>query len=368
MKIGVLKEIKTLEGRVALTPLGVQKILKTNPGSHEIFVQTQAGIKSGFSDDEYVNAGAKILPTAEAVYAAATLIVHVKEPLPPEFHLLRKEHILFTYLHLAPEPELTKKLMEIGCTAFAYETLELQDHSLPLLAPMSAVAGKMAFVYGLYCSQKNAGGQGIYLGQIDGKTKAKCLIIGGGYVGVNSAESFLGIGAKVTIIEKNPKRRTKLEKQFPNATILPDTELKSQLLDADIVIGAVLVAGAKAPKLITKEDIKKMKKGAVIVDISIDQGGLTEVSRATSIEKPTYIVDDVVLCCIPNIPGTVPRTSTDLLTSATLSYVIRLANEGLDVIKSDLQFQTALNIYKGKCTNKLVADAVGVDFTSPQSL
>jgi alanine dehydrogenase len=367
LKIGVIKEIKTLEGRVALTPNGIQKILESNPGKHEVYVQSNAGINAGFSDSEYVEAGAKILPTAKEVYDEITLLVHVKEPLPPEFPLLKSKHILFTYLHLAPEPELTKKLMEIGCVGFTYETLEA-DGTLPLLAPMSKVAGKMAFVYALYGAQKSAGGVGIYLGEIDGKSSGRCLIIGGGYVGINSAESFLGIGTDVVIIERNPKRRDELEKLYPKATILPDTELKNQLPLADIVIGAVLIAGAEAPKLITREDMKLMKKGAVLVDISIDQGGICSESRATSIQEPTYVVDDIVLCCIPNIPGTVPRTSTELLTAATLPYVIQLANEGLDVIKTSREFQTALNIYKGKCTNKPVADAVGVEYTDPASL
>lgn len=367
MKIGVVKEIKILEGRVALTPNGIKEILESNPGKHEVYVQSNAGVDAGFSDIEYVEAGARIVPTAKEVYDRATMLVHVKEPLPPELPLLKREHILFTYLHLAPEPELTKKLLEIGSVCFAYETLE-DNGGLPLLAPMSKVAGKMAFVYALYSSQKSTGGMGVYLGEIDGKSSRRCLIIGGGSVGGNSAESFLGIGADVVIIEKNPDRRAELETKYPKATILPDTELRNQLPLADVVIGAVLVAGAQAPKLISRNDLKLMKKGAVLVDISIDQGGICSESRATSIKDPTYMVDDIVLCCIPNIPGTVPRTSTELLTEATLPYVIQLANTGLDVIKTSRQFQTALNIYKGKCTNKPVADAVGVEYTDPTSL
>ncbi|MHA1728401.1 MAG: alanine dehydrogenase [Promethearchaeota archaeon] len=368
MKIGVLKEIKILEGRVALTPHGVHEILESKLGSHEVYVQTKAGMNAGFSDEEYKEVGAVILQSAKEVWDQSTLIVHVKEPLQPEFQYIQSYHILFTYLHLAAESVLTKKLMELGCIAFAYETLESENHSLPLLAPMSKVAGKMAFVYGLYCSQKKTGGRGVYVGQIDGKSSAKCLIIGGGVVGVNSAESFIGIGVDVTIIEKNSERRQKLQEQFPTATILPDTDLKKELPKADIVIGAVLIHGAKAPKLISKEDIRKMKKGAVIVDISIDQGGITEVSKPTSIENPTYEFEGILLCCIPNIPGTVPKTSTELLTEATLPYIIQLANEGTSVIKSSRAFQTALNIYNGKCTNQPVAKAVRVEFTDPLSL
>ncbi|MCP4762298.1 MAG: alanine dehydrogenase [archaeon] len=362
MKIGVLKEIKTLEGRVAMTPDGVKKILASNPGSHEIFIQTKAGEMSGFPDEEFIKAGGVIISTAKEVFEKAKLIVHVKEPLPEEFQYIRSDHILFTYLHLAPAPELTKKLLEIGCIGFAYETLETTDHNLPLLAPMSKVAGQMSFVYALYTQQKKTGGRGIFLGQIDGKSSSQILIIGGGYVGTNAAEPFLGIGANVTILERNPDRMEELKKLYPKATILPDTALKNELSKADVVIGAVLVAGAKAPKLIKKSDLKKMKKGASIIDISIDQGGITEVSRPTSIKDPSYIVDDIVINCIPNIPGTVPRTSTELLIKATLPYVIKLANEGLDVLK-DYSFQKALNVYNGKCTYKPVSDAVGVPFT-----
>jgi alanine dehydrogenase len=363
MDIGLIKEIKNGEGRVALTPQGIKEILGTSPSKHRIFVEHNAGEYSGFSDAEYKSAGATILSTAKEVCAQAKMIVHVKEPLEPELPYLRKDHILFTYLHLAPEPELTHKLMEIGCTCFAYETLEGSDHSLPLLAPMSAVAGKMAFVYALYAQQRKAGGQGIYLGQIDGKLSGNILIIGGGVVGQHAAEPFIGIGANVVIIEKVPQRREMLQKKFPAAKILPDTALIDELAKADVIVGAVLIPGAKAPKLIRKQDFHLIKKKAVIVDISIDQGGITDVSHATSIQDPTYTVDDVVMVCIPNIPGTVPRTSTQLLTIATLPYIKRLADKGLAIIKDDPAFQTALNLRDGKCTNRAVAEGTGVPYT-----
>jgi alanine dehydrogenase len=361
MQIGILKEIKSGEGRVAMTPKGVKTIL--NSGNHQIYIETHAGEISGYSDQDYKEAGALILSTAEDIFQKAKLIVHVKEPLPQEYKFIRSDHILFTYLHLAPEPELTHFLMQIGATCFAYETLETQDHQLPLLAPMSKVAGKMAFVYGTYCQQRLTGGQGIYVGQIDGKCQARVLIIGGGVVGINAAESFVGIGAEVVILEKRESQRIFLQQKFPTAQIKSDTMLKEELGKADIIIGAVLVHGAKAPHLIHSSDFASIKKHAVIVDISIDQGGITDVSKPTSIENPSYIIDDIVMTCIPNIPGTVPRTSTNLLTEATLPYVIKLANLGREGIRNDSEFQSALNIIDGKCTYKPVAEGTGVPYT-----
>jgi alanine dehydrogenase len=361
MRIGIIKEIKIGEGRVAMTPNGVKTVLSS--GKHQIYVETHAGETSGFSDQEYHEAGAKILPSAENVFQEAQLIVHVKEPLPNEYNYIRSDHIIFTYLHLAPEPELTRKLLEKKCTCFAYETLETKEGKLPLLAPMSKVAGKMAFVYSVYCQQRLTGGQGIYLGQIDGIPHGRALIIGGGVVGINAAESFVGIGSEVVIIEKKPAQRMYLQQKFPTALVSSEDALREELSKADVIIGAVLVPGAKAPHLIKSQDFSLIKKRAVIVDISIDQGGITDVSRPTSIQNPTYVIDDVIMTCIPNIPGTVPRTSTTLLTEATLPYVIKLANKGIEIIREDKEFQSALNIFDGKCTNKHVAEDTGLTYT-----
>ena len=368
MNIGVLKEIKIGESRVGLTPEGVRRILESGSGNHSIFVEQHAGELSGFSNAEYLNAGAKILSTAKEVYKNSTLIMHVKEPLPKEYSLLRADHILFTYLHLAAAPELTKKLMSIGLTGLAYETLEDEHHNLPLLAPMSKIAGKIAFIYGLNLQQKMLGGKGLYVGAIDGKAMGHCVVVGGGILGFNAAESFIGIGANVTIIENNPEKRKTLKQQFPTATVLTPDLLNTVILDADIVIGAALVPGGRAPILISKQQIDKMKPGTVIIDLAIDQGGTTELSRPTSVENPTFIYNKVIFCCVPNIPAVFPQTSTRLLTTATLPYVIALANQGLEILHSNHSFQTALNLYQGACTNKAVAEAVNVPYRSFASI
>lgn len=362
MNIGVLKEIKQGETRVGLTPEGVRRILESGSGNHSIFVEQNAGALSGFSNEAYQNAGAQIISTAKEVYKKSTLIMHVKEPLPKEYPLLRSDHILFTYLHLAAAPDLTKKLLSIGLTGLAYETLEDDHHNLPLLAPMSKIAGKIAFVYGLNMQQKMLGGKGLYLGAIDGKAMGHCVIIGGGTLGFNAAESYVGIGANVTIIEINSERRKVLQQKFPTATVLSPAELNKVLIDADVIIGAALVPGGRAPILISKQQIEALKPGTVIVDLAIDQGGITELSRPTSIENPTFTYNKVIFCCVPNIPGVFPQTSTRLLTDATLPYVITLANQGLEILHSNHSFQTALNLYQGACTNKAVAEAVGVPY------
>ncbi len=360
MNIGVIKEIKTAEMRVALTPEGVRQILAS--GKHTIYIEQNAGKMAGFADEEYKKAGAEIIQTAKEVYKNASLLVHVKEPLPKEYALLRADHIFFSYLHLAAAPELTKKLMSIGLTGFAYETLEDAQHNLPCLAPMSKVAGKIAFTYALYFQQKIQGGKGIFLGAIDGKPLGNCVIIGGGILGISTAECFSGIGANLTIVEVSPEKRKSLKQRFPTATIISTDDLGKVITQADVIIGAALIPGAKAPILISKQQIQQLKPGTMIIDLSIDQGGITELSRPTSIKEPIFSYNDIMFCCIPNIPGTLPRTSTQLLTQATLPYVIELANQGLDVIRSNRSFQTALNIYQGSCTNKGVAEAVGVPF------
>lgn len=361
MQIGILREIKQGEARVAMTPDGAAALLSSGP-DHTVYVQAGAGEMAGYTDKAYKDAGADIIPGAEEVFRKSALIVHVKEPQREEFPLIRKDHILFTFLHLAAEPEVTAMLMEKGCTAFAYETLE-DGKGLPLLAPMSKVAGKMAFVYGLYGLQKGMGGTGIYPGAIDGKPMGTVFIIGGGNTGTAAAESFTGIGSRVLIVEKSGARRRELKKIFPRAEVLPPEKLYSKLPDADAVVGAVLVPGAKAPLLISKQQMVTMKPGAVMVDISIDQGGITEASRPTSINEPCFIDGHVIICCVPNIPGTVPDTSTKLLTEATLPYIIRLAEKGEDILKEDHAFRTALNVRRGKCTNRYVAEALGIPYT-----
>jgi alanine dehydrogenase len=350
MNIGVIKEIKTAEMRVALTPEGVRQILAS--GKHTIYIEQNAGKMAGFLDEDYKRAGGEIIQTAKEVYKKASLIVHVKEPLPKEYTMLRSDHIFFSYLHLAAAPELTKKLMSIGLTGFAYETLEDAQHNLPCLAPMSKVAGKIAFTYALYFQQKIQGGKGIFLGAIDGKPLGNCVVIGGGILGTSAAECFSGIGASLTIVEVNAEKRKSISTD----------DLEKVITQADVIIGAALIPGAKAPILISKHQIQQLKPGTMIIDLSIDQGGITELSRPTSIKEPIFIYNDIIFCCIPNIPGTLPRTSTQLLTQATLPYVIELANQGLDIIRSNHSFQTALNVYQGFCTNKGVADAVGVPF------
>jgi len=362
MEIGIIKEIKGGETRVAMTPQNVSRLLKSDKG-HRIYIERYAGLAAGYHDEDYITSGAKILPTAKEIFNNSRLIVHVKEPQFSEYELLNKQHILFTYLHLSANLEITKNLINTGCTAFAYETLTDNQGRLPLLAPMSRVAGKMAFVYALYLSQSKTGGTGKYPGSINSKTFSKVVIIGGGNAGISSAESFTGIGADVAIIEKNPEKRLMLKEKFPMTTVSDCNELRLNIQDADIIIGSILAPGAKAEKMIGMDDIKTMKKGAVIIDICIDQGGITEVSRPTSIDDPYYSIGNILLCCIPNIPATVPNTSTNLLTDTTIPYISQLADKDLDILKTSEEFRSSLNIHKGKCVHKTVAESLGIKYT-----
>ncbi len=360
MVIGLPKEIKADENRVALTPDGVKSLVASG---HKVIVQQGAGEGSGFEDREYADAGAHLEESIASVYEAADLIVKVKEPIEAEYDLLKKSQILFTYLHLAADRRLTEVLMQRKVTAFAYETLE--DHGkLVLLEPMSEVAGKMAALNGALHLAAYNGGSGRLLGGVVGTQKNNVLILGGGTVGAAAAKVAAAMGANVTILNRGMERLRYLAGIMPeNVTMRVSNEavIRSLLPTADLVIGTVLVPGAKAPKLVDYEMLKTMQKGSVIVDVSIDQGGCIETSRPTTHSKPTYEVEGVIHYCVANMPGAYPRTSTLALTSVTLSYIMQLANEGVTkVLESSGPMRTALNTFEGKVTNKAVKAAFGL--------
>ncbi len=363
MIIGVPKEIKNHEYRVGLTPVSVRELVAAG---HDVCVQTQAGIGIGASDQEYIAAGAKILSSAEDVFDIAGMIVKVKEPQPAECRMLKKGQLLFTYLHLAPDPEQTKLLLESGCTAIAYETVTADDGTLPLLTPMSEVAGRMSTIAGATALQRAAGGEGVLLGGVPGVSPANVLVIGGGVVGTHAAQMAIGLGANVTILERNLARIRHLSEYFGNkATILYSSEnaLEEELKRSSLVVGAVLIPGAAAPKIVRKEHLKIMRKNAVLVDVAIDQGGCFETSRATTHAQPTYMVDDIVHYCVANMPGAYPRTSAFALNNATLPFAIALANKGWkQAIKDDKHLKAGLNIHDGHVTYKPVADDLGYDY------
>ncbi len=363
MILGVPKEIKDKEYRVAITPAGVDALAKAG---HEIIIEKNAGIGSGISDQEYINTGAEMLAEANEIFKRADMIVKVKEPLPQEYPLLRKEQILFTYLHLAPMPELTVALIKSGAVAIAYETVELPDGSLPLLTPMSEVAGKAAVQVGAYYLMKAHGGSGILLGGVPAVEKGKVAIIGGGVVGTNAAKVAVGLGAKVVIINRSLERLRYLDDIFGGRieTIASNSyNIEKAVADADLVIGAVLITGAKAPHLVTRGMVSNMKKGSVIVDVSVDQGGCVETIKPTSHSNPVYEVDGIIHYGVTNMPGAVPRTSTFALTNATLPYVIKLANLGMEALKKDPALAKGVNVFKGKITCKAVADSAENNFT-----
>jgi alanine dehydrogenase len=363
MRIGVPKEIKVHEYRVGLTPAGARELVAAG---HEVAVETHAGEGIGMGDAEYVAAGARILPTAKEVFAAAELVIKVKEPQLEECRMLRKGQVLFTYLHLAADPEQAAALMESGATAIAYETVTAPDGSLPLLTPMSEVAGRMSVQVGATSLQKAHGGFGVLLGGVPGVAPAKVVILGGGVSGTHAAEMATGLRADVTIVDRSPKRLRELAQQFGATakTVYSTADAIERLTrDADLVIGAVLVAGAAAPKLVTREMVKRMKTGAVMVDISIDQGGCFETSKPTTHAAPTYVVDGVIHYCVTNMPGAVPRTSTFALTNATLPYVRALADLGWErALARDPGFARGLNVHAGKITHEAVARALNRDF------
>ena len=363
MRVGCVKEIKRHEYRVGCTPATVSAYV--NAG-HEFFVETGAGDGSGFSDNEYQVAGAKVLTTAAEVWQTVDMIIKVKEPLESEYQYFREDLILYTYLHLAADKELTDALLENKVTGVAYETL--YDHGdLPLLKPMSEVAGKLSVQEGAKCLEKPFGGSGILLGGVPGVKKGKVVIIGGGVVGTNAAKAAVGIGADVVVLDRDLKRLSYLDDIFgTNIQTLFSTDfaIEEQCKTADIVIGAVLIAGAVAPKLVKKEYLKNMKPGSVIVDVAVDQGGCVETTKQTYHDDPTFVVDGVVHYCVGNMPGAVPRTSTMALTNATLSYGLEIANNGIkEAIKSPI-LSTAINTYQGHVTFLGVAEAFDKEFVS----
>ena len=363
MRIGVPKEIKVHEYRVGLTPAGVRELVSAG---HEVSVETHAGDGIGMGDAEYIAAGARILATAKEVFDSTDLVIKVKEPQPVECRMLRKGQVLFTYLHLAADRAQAEALVASGATAIAYETVTAPDGSLPLLTPMSEVAGRMSVQVGATSLQKANGGFGVLLGGVPGVAPAKVVILGGGVSGTHAAEMAAGLRADVTIVDRSPKRLRELALQFGgNAkTVYSTTDAIERLTrDADLVIGAVLVAGAAAPKLVTRDMVKRMKAGAVMVDISIDQGGCFETSRPTTHAEPTYVVDGVIHYCVTNMPGAVPRTSTFALTNATLPYVRALADLGWErALARDAGFARGLNVHAGRITHEAVARALGNEF------
>jgi alanine dehydrogenase len=367
MRIGVPKEIKNNEFRVGLTPASVQELVKDG---HEVLVQTQAGMGIGCTDEQYQAVGAKIIATAEEIFKTAEMIVKVKEPQPVECKMLREGQLLFTYLHLAPDPEQTDLLLASGCTAIAYETVTDTSGKLPLLAPMSEVAGRMSIQVGATALQKPNGGIGVLLGGVPGTSAANVVIFGGGVVGTHAAKMAVGLGARVTIVDAYLPRLRQLDDIFGatvNTRFQSDATKDELIASADLVIGAALVPGANAPKLITRQDLKKMKPGAVLVDVSIDQGGCFETSKATTHQEPTYIVDGIVHYCVANMPGAVPRTSTFALNNATIPYVRKLANLGWkQACQQDKGLLNGLNIHQGKLYCPPVGEAQSKPSLTPE--
>ena len=364
MLIGVPKEVKNHEYRVAITPAGVHEFVRHG---HSVVIEQGAGAGSSITDDEFVSAGAKILPTADDVWACADMILKVKEPIASEYHRMREGQILFTYLHLAASKECTDALVSSGCTAIAYETVELPDHSLPLLAPMSEVAGRLAPQVGAYALMRANGGRGTLLGGVPGVHAAKVVVIGAGVAGMNAAAIALGMQAEVLLLDRNIARLRKIDEIYQGhcQTIASNSyEVERAVLDADLVIGAVLVPGAKAPKLISNELVSRMKPGSVLVDISIDQGGCFEDSRPTTHADPTYVVHNSVFYCVANMPGSVPNTSTYALTNVTLPYALALADKGWkQAVRDDAALALGVNVHEGKITYAAVAEALGMTHT-----
>lgn len=369
MIVGILKEIKVEENRVCMTPAGVE-VMKQH--GHTILVEKSAGFGSGFSDEDYIEHGADIVEAPKDIFDRAEMVMHVKEPLSSEYDLIRKDQIIFTYLHLAAFEELTHALIKSGSICIAYETIQKADRSLPLLTPMSEVAGRMATQQGAKYLEMAQGGDGVLLGGVPGVDPGTVVVIGGGVVGMNAAKMACGLGAKVYILDMNLDRLRYLSDVMPSNCIplmsSPAT-LRKLLKEVDVVIGAVLIPGAKAPKLITREMLAMMKKGAVLVDVAIDQGGCFETSRATTHSQPTYTVDDVVHYCVANMPGAVPKTSTIALTNATLPYAVEIASKGWKrAMKENTEIKLGANVVKGKITYKAVAEAFSLEYTSIDEL
>ncbi|MDZ4682550.1 MAG: alanine dehydrogenase [Saprospiraceae bacterium] len=363
MIIGVPKEIKNNENRVALTPAGALELSKRG---HAVYVQATAGVSSGFSDDEYVSAGAKILPEIEDVYGIAEMIIKVKEPIEQEYPLIQPDQLLFTYFHFASYEPLTRAMIASDAICLAYETVELPDRSLPLLVPMSEVAGRMAVQEGAKYLEKPAKGRGVLLGGVPGVPPGRVLVLGGGIVGMQAAKMAAGLGAQVTILDVSLPRLRYLADVMPaNVRTIYSNEynIRQLVRDHDLIVGAILIPGAKAPKLITRDMLKTMQPGTVLVDVAVDQGGCFETTRPTTHEDPTYIIDDVVHYCVANMPGAVPYTSTIALTNATLPYAIQLAEKGWKKACADNQaLQLGLNVVNGKVVYKGVSDAFGLPY------
>ncbi len=361
MRVGVPKEIKSQESRVGLTPAGA-KILTI--GGHEVLIERSAGEGSGISDDEYRRAGAVIVDTREEIWARGDMIVKVKEPIAPEFNLMREGQLLFTYLHLAAAQELAMVLIERGVSGVAYETIETGRGELPLLTPMSAVAGRMAVQAGATALESARGGKGILLGGVPGVKRGHVAVIGGGIVGANAVRIAIGLGAHVSVLDINQKTLAYLDDIYAGRieTLYSDPHtIETSVAKADLVIGAVLVAGARAPRLVTEAMVAQMEPGSVIVDVSVDQGGCVETSRPTTHENPTYRVHNVIHYCVSNMPGAVPRTSTYALTNATIPYVKRLADRGLEAAAAnDPALVLGINTYRGTVPHPAVAEALGV--------
>lgn len=364
MKIGILKELKIAENRVCMTPIGVEEMVNRK---HQVLVEKNAGLGSGFTDAEYTEIGATIVDKPEDIYAQADMVMHVKEPQPSEYDLIRKDQIVFTYLHLAANEELTNALIKAGSINIAYETIQKSDRSLPLLTPMSEVAGRMSVQEGAKYLEMSQGGRGILLGGVPGVSPGKVVVIGGGVVGINAARIACGLGAIVYLLDTSLERLRYLSEIMP-ANCFPikssPAKLRELVFDADLVVGAVLIPGTKAPKLITKEMLKDMKPGAVIVDVAIDQGGCFETSKPTTHENPTYTIDSIVHYCVANMPGAVPQTSTLALSNATLPYALEIADKGWKkACIENVEIQPGVNVVDGKVTYKGVADAFDLPYT-----
>ena len=366
MRIGVPKEIKPQENRIGLTPDSVKTLVSEG---HEVLVENNGGFEAGFDNDQYKNAGARIIEKAADIFNDAEIIVKVKEPQKVEVEMIKENQIVYTYLHLAAAKELTEGLVKSKSINIAYETITDDNGRLPLLAPMSAVAGRMSVQAGAHCLEKNQKGRGVLLGGAPGGEPANVLILGGGVVGENAATIATGMKAKVHVVDKSEARLKQLVDMFGDK-IIPEQsdkiDLKKLVAEADLIVGGVLIPGAEAPKLVTKDMLKLMKRGSVIVDVAIDQGGCVETSKPTTFNDPTFIVDNVVHYCVANMPGGVPRTSTIALNKATLPYLVKLANKGYQkALGEDKNFLAGLNVHKGHVTYKAVADVFGHEYVNP---
>ncbi len=369
MIVGILKEIKTLENRVSMTPAGVEILAQKK---HIVLVEQDAGVASGFTNDDYVRAGAEITPGPKEIYDRAEMVMHVKEPLPAEYDLIKPGQIVFTYLHLAASEELTRALIKTKSIDIAYETLQKADRSLPLLTPMSEVAGRMAIQEGAKYLEMAQGGQGVLLGGVPGVEPATVMVIGGGIVGTNAAKMACGLGAKVYLLDNNLDRLRYLSDVMPSNCFLlmsSPAAIRKLVQEADVVIGAVLIPGAKAPRLITRDMLPTMKKGSVLVDVAIDQGGCFETSKPTTHDHPTYTIDGVIHYCVANMPGAVAKTSTMALTNATLPYALEIAGKGWKkAMRENPEIKSGANVIEGQVTYPGVAEAFDLPLVSIDSL